>query len=284
MKTRRITILTILAGMLFVSAAAQDLPAQLGLEPVALSNDELFVLSQVPLVTLPDTYKGPDAPLLPSSVDNSTLPYFRPITWQSGYECGQSAGVAFNFTYEIDRLRNLPANVTANQYPTHFVWDFLNNGENYVGASFFDSWEIIRACGTMNVADYGGTLNYGGFKRWISGYDAYYNGMHNRLTAVKAIRCDTPEGLETLKYWLVDHLEGSIVGGVANFYAQYFSSTPNVLPAGTPEAGKFVQTMWGGSLRTHGPFADITIRYDMISTLMVSTRTIQTSMATVLSI
>lgn len=89
---------------------AQDLPYQLGLEPVPLTQDELFVLANVPLRELPEEYKGPNAPLLPSSIDNSTQPYFRPITSQTGYECGQSAGVAFNFTYEIDRLRSLPAN------------------------------------------------------------------------------------------------------------------------------------------------------------------------------
>jgi hypothetical protein len=234
-------------AMLAATIHGQDLPYQLGLEPAPLTPDELFVLANVPLIELPDQYKGPDAPLLPVSVDNSTQPYFRPITSQTGYECGQSAGVAFNFTYEIDRLRNLPANTTGNQYPTHFVWDFLNSGNNYVGASFFDSWEIVKACGTMNVAEYGGTLGYGGYKRWINGYDVYYSGMHNRLTSVEGIRCDSPDGLQTLKYWLYDHLEGSTVGGVANIYGQYFGSVPTTLPPGTPEAGKFVQTYWGGS-------------------------------------
>ncbi len=228
-------------------ATAQDLPCQLGMEPVSLTPGELFVLANIPEVKLPARYLGDNAPLLPVSIDNSTQPYFRPITWQSGYECGQSAGVAFNFTYEIDRLRGVAASQAANQYPTHFVWDFLNNANNYQGASFFDSWEIVRACGTMNVADYGGALNTGGYTRWISGYNVYYNGMSNRLNSVKAIRVDTPEGLLTLKYWLYEHLEGSPVGGVGNIYGQYFGTPSTTLPAGTPEAGKFVQTYWGGS-------------------------------------
>lgn len=226
---------------------AQDYPAQVGKEPVSLSPEELFVLSNIPELTLPEEYKGPNAPALPQWIDNSTQPYFRPITWQSGYECGQSAGVAFNFCYEIDRLRNLPANVGDNQYPTHFTWDFLNNANNYQGASFFDSWEIVRACGNMNVTDYGGALNTGGYLRWISGYDKYYNGMKNRITGVKAIQVNTPEGLQTLKYWLSEHLDGSTVGGVANMYGQYSGTPATVLPAGTPEAGKAVQTFWGSS-------------------------------------
>lgn len=225
----------------------QEGPASLGLEPEPISLQDQFTLMNVPLLELPEAYQGPNAPLLPVSVDNSTQPYFRSITTQSGYECGQSAGVAFNFTYEIDRARNVPANTTDNTYPTHFVWDFLNNGYNYQGASFFDSWEIIRACGTMNVTDYGGGLNTGGEKRWISGYNVYYNGMKNRLVSVKAIRCDNPAGLQTLKYWLADHLEGSMVGGVANFYAKYYGSVTTVFPPGTPEAGKYVQTAWSPS-------------------------------------
>lgn len=240
-------LLFILLLLTLPGAFAQDYPAQMGKEPVSLTPAELFVLSNVPLLKLPDEYKGPNAPMLPQSVDNSTQPYFRPITWQSGYECGQSAGISFNFCYEIDRLRNLAANVGDNQYPSHFTWDFLNNANNYQGASAFDSWEIVRACGNMNVTDYGGGLNTGGYLRWITGYDKYYNGMKNRITGIKAIQLNTPEGLLTLKYWLTDHLNGSAVGGVANIYGQYSGTPTTVLPAGTPEAGKYVQTFWGSS-------------------------------------
>jgi hypothetical protein len=214
-------------------------------EPVALTPQQMYSMSAIPPLTVPAKYLGPDAPLIPFWIDNSTQPFFRPIGGQVGLECGQSAGIGYNFTYEVDRLRNLAANVAANQYPSHFAWDFLNGGTN-MGVSCFDSWEIVRACGTMNVADYGGTMSYGGYLRWINGYDKYYAGMSNRINYMRSIRCDSPEGLQTLKYWLYDHLEGAMVGGVANIYGQYYSPT-NVLPNGTPEAGKFVQTAWGAS-------------------------------------
>ena len=213
----------------------------------ALSPDQQIMLSNIPLLKLPDKYKGPNAPLLPVSIDNSTQPYFRPITSQTGYECGQSAGIAFNFTYEVDRMRNLPANTTANQYPTHFTWDFLNDANNYGGASAFDSWEIVRACGNMNIADYGGDLGTGGYLRWISGYGVYYNGMANRINYMRAIRADSPEGLQTLKYWLYDHLEGSPIGGLGTFYGTYFGNPSTTLPPGTPQAGMYVEATWGSS-------------------------------------
>ncbi len=246
--TKRLTTLTPVFLFLFswMNLYSQDYPLPDGSALPSLSAQDQFLLSRIPELVLPDFYKGLKAITLPYMVDNSTQPYFRPITWQSGFECGQSAGIAFNFTYEVDRLRNLPANVGDNQYPTHFAWDFLNEGDNYHGASCLDSWEIVKACGTMNVTDYGGGLNTGGYLRWISGYDKYYNGMANRLNYERTIRVGTPEGLQTLKYWLYDHLEGSPVGGVANFYAQYCTPT-DVLPSGTPEAGKFVIAHWGSN-------------------------------------
>ncbi|MFZ4412356.1 MAG: T9SS type A sorting domain-containing protein [Bacteroidales bacterium] len=203
-------------------------------------------LINIPAIEVPALYRSANAPILPSSLDNSLQPYFRPVTSQSGYECGQTAGIAFVFTYEVNRLRNLASNVAANQYPTHFSWNFLNDAYNYTGVSFFDTWEITRTVGTPNVVDYGGALNTGGEKRWMNGYPAYYNGMKNRISGVYSIRCDTPEGLSVLRNWYNDHLDGSTIGGIACIYAQYCS--PNAtLPVGTPEAGKALISSWGSS-------------------------------------
>jgi hypothetical protein len=240
--------LLLLFGLFRFTAFSQSFPAVPDREPAALTPQQLYSLSTLPPLTVPEKYKGSDAPLLPWWIDNSTQPYFRSITFQTGFECGQSAGISFNFTYEVDRLRDVAADTTTTQYPSHFTWNFLNNGEKYGGASCFDSWEILRTCGNMNVADYGGDLGTGGYLRWISGYDYYYNGMFNRINFMRSIRVDSPEGLQTLKYWLTDHLEGSEVGGVANLYGKYFHLPPEtVLPEGTPESGKYVQTHWGPS-------------------------------------
>jgi hypothetical protein len=83
-----------------------------------------------------------------------------------------------------------------------------------------------------------------GPEMWMTGYDNYYNAMHNRLADVYKIDLTTEEGINTLRNWIHNHLDGSEVGGVANFYtnAPYGMST---LPSGTPEAGKYVMTGWG---------------------------------------
>jgi len=211
-----------------------------------LTVEDSIHLVNIPSIDVPDLYKSINAPVLPASVDNSLLSYFRPITWQLGYECGQTAGIAFVFTYEINRLRNISSNIPNNQYPTHFSWNFLNDAYNYKGVSFFDTWEITRMCGNPNIVEYGGGLGTGGEKRWMTGYQEYYNSMKNRISGAYSIRCDTPEELEILKHWLHNHLEDATTGGIGCLYAQYCS--PNTtLPSGTPESGKALISTWGNS-------------------------------------
>lgn len=204
------------------------------------AEDEQF-LKSIPEIRLPEEQRGR---FLPAVVDNSTQPWFRPVFSQASLDCGQSSGVGFNFTYEINRKRNLPGNVDENQYPTHFVYNWSNNG-GAMGVSFYDSWTIIRQAGTPTVEDYGGMAT-GGTSRWMTGYNLYYNAMKNRLTNVYSIPVGTPEGILTFKHWINDHLNGEESGGVASFYAQYMSVN-TTLPPGTPEAGKYVITDWGSS-------------------------------------
>ena len=69
---------------------------------------------------------------LPAVIDNSTEIFFRPIFSQSGGSCGQASGVGYTYTYEINRLRNLPADTAhpENQYPTHYTWNYFRRTWN----------------------------------------------------------------------------------------------------------------------------------------------------------
>jgi len=214
---------------------------------------------QLPQAVLPDFLKNRD---LPSIINNDSLPYFRPVFNQSGSSCGQSAGVGYNFTYEINRARQLPADTNINQYPTHFVYNFMSGGSGYFGVNYMHSFEILRTLGTPNVAEFGGMSNDG--ETWISGYDFYYSAMKNRIREVRNIRVDNPEGLLTLKHWLVNHLEGAATGGIANFNA---GSPWNLssLPPGSPEAGKKVIANFAQTYATHAMTIvgyNDSIRYD----------------------
>ncbi len=229
-----------------------------GLRP--LTEADWNYLNSLPKLTVTESTKD-----LPVSVDNSTQPYFRPIFNQDGGSCGQASGIGYCFTYEIDCERGIPANISSNQYPTHFTWNFLNGG-NGGGSWYFDGWKIIQADGCPNIADYGGSISYGGDTRWMSGYDEYYNGMHNKVYEIYSINVTTPEGIDALKNWMYDHMNGSPVGGIACFGAGVsgtFSMT--TLPAGTPEAGKAIVTRWDPSVNHAMTFVGYNddIRYDV---------------------
>lgn len=195
-------------------------------------------------LVLPEIYQRKH---LPDMVDNSGHPYLRPVFQQEGASCGQAASMGYHFTYEIDRKRMVPASLPENQYPTHFVWNFMNDGlyEGYlygVGVSYFHSFSVLKELGCPSVADYGGMWRRGDSTRWMSGYELYHKSMKNRIEGLYGIDVSNPDGLLTLKHWLFDHLEESDEGGVANFYAGIIF--PYHLPQGTPEAGKSVILSW----------------------------------------
>ncbi|NVO21677.1 MAG: T9SS type A sorting domain-containing protein [Bacteroidetes bacterium] len=206
-----------------------------------LSEQQLSALKAVPRLKTTKTR----APLiLPAIIDNSSLPYFRPLFVQVGLECGQASSIGLGLTYELNFKRGLPGNIPQNQCATHFAYNFLNGGAD-AGVSFLESWEIVKRCGNPSVFDYGG-IAAGGPSRWMSGYDKYYNAMHNRITDINSIDLSTADGINTLKSWICNHMGAATEGGVAHFYSQY-QGVVYVLPPGTPEAGKHVITTWGPS-------------------------------------
>jgi hypothetical protein len=213
-----------------------------------LSPEDSIGLVNLPELVLPDDLKGPNALILPYIVDNSAQEYWRPVFEQVQFECGQASGVGLGFTYAINRMRDLPSDVEDNQYPTHFVWNFGNGGNGWYGVSYFHSFEIIKREGTPDVIDFGGMTGTGP-EMWMTGYDKYYNAMHNRIADVYKIDLTTVEGINTLRNWIHNHLDGSEIGGIANFYTNAPYGMPT-LPSGTPEAGQYVVTGW--SYANHG--------------------------------
>lgn len=205
-------------------------------------------LINLPKLTLPELFKGPNAPILPSILDNTIHKFWRPVYAQVALECGQASAIGFGLTYEINRLRDFDSSIEDNQYPPHFTWNFGNGGNGYYGVSYFHSFEIVKYLGCPTVTEYGG-MTAGGGSRWMSGYDSYYSSMKNRMSEAYQIDVSTAEGIETAKHWLHNHLDMADIGGVAMFYTSAPYGMP-VLPAGTPEAGQYVVTSWGGA--NHG--------------------------------
>jgi len=206
-------------------AQKEKFPSNLN-KSTPLSKSDSIGLINLPKLSLPEEFKGPNAPLLPPIVDNSTNMYWRPVFAQQQYECGQASGIGLGFTYTMNRLRDLSSTSADNQYPPHFAFNWANGGNGYYGVSYFHSFEVLKQLGIPDVNTYGGmTIGTGDElgRIWMNGYDKYYEAMHNRLSEVYQIDVSTAEGIQTLKHWIDNYLEGSNVGGVANFY----SNTPS---------------------------------------------------------
>jgi hypothetical protein len=236
---RHYVLLLIILFTFCYTYAQQDISPYDHFSGKPLDGRDSTYLMNLPELTIPSSLRNNP---LPDIVDNSELPYLRPVFRQEAASCGQACLVGYNFTYEINRERNLAADVPENQYATHFTYNFMNGGNGWYGVSYMHSMEVLRLCGNMNVIDYGGTF-YDDGRRWITGYDVYYNAMFNRIKGAYSINTSTLDGLMTLKHWLYNHMEEGSPGGVASFYA----NTPwnaKALNDTTPEGGKTVLTAW----------------------------------------
>jgi hypothetical protein len=207
--------------------------------------------------------KSASSTVLPTKCDNSTNQAFRPVFNQKGGSCAQASGIAYQYTYEMNVLRNLPSNVPKNQYPYDHTYNFLNAGSGSKGSVSQDGWNIIKALGIPDVETYGG-FGQGLYTKWLSGYDAYYKGMSNRIESSFSIRIRVADDIKKMKQFLFDHSNGSTTGGLLNFAADVTEEKLANLATGTPEAGKkavisFGQT--GGHAMTIAGYND-SIRYD----------------------
>ncbi len=175
------------------------------------------VIQQIPNMNLLSTITPP------SYIDNSANIYMRTIFEQSRGSCAQASGIGYVFTYEINWLRNLPADTSLyeeNWYPTHFTYNYLNKGLGSEGSYIWDGWEIVKEMGCPNVPTYGGMHINKDTTYWMSGYDKYKQAMGNRVSYYEIIDFgeDSEEALILLKQWLFNHNNDTATfGGLSSF-------------------------------------------------------------------
>lgn len=153
---------------------------------------------------------------LPSSVDNSTLKYFPPVFNQIGGSCAQASSVGYLFTYEMNRLLDRDASESAaNRYSYLYTWNLINYGED--GGSFtLDAQKLAAAGGIMSEEDFP-RQTYAGQFRWASGYEKYYNALHNHIAQAHHIIVADGEGLEMAKQYLYNKNKPGETGGLLVF-------------------------------------------------------------------
>lgn len=199
-----------------------------------LSQKEKELIQSLPELKLPKSYVAKSTPV---EVDNSLKQYYIGLFAQHGLTCGQVSSVANVFGYEINRLRGLNGTVLSNKYPTYFAWNWENNLNN--GVSYYHTLQLLKTVGTPTMDVYGGADDTGDRSRWMYGYNKWYQAMHNRIRGAYNIKVNTPEGIQTLKHWMNDHLDGSPDGGIAMFYSGVHRPD-NIIPANSVHSGEGV--------------------------------------------
>ena len=248
MKMSYIKLIVLISVFVSSNLMAQKTTCNYSIEGLpSPSQKELQELNSIPALQVNQSIHTKS---LPISVDNSEEIYFPPLFLQAGLCCGQAAAVAFGFTYEMCRVRDIDASDINNNYPTHFTWNWENDGYGYTGSSFYHSMEVLRTVGCPTTQEYGGDYAFGGPQRWMDGYDSYYNAMQNRIIGAYSINCATEEGINTFKNWISNHTDGSETGGIGFFYSQY-QNPPNNLSSDSPHEGEKVIVSWGSSAN-HG--------------------------------
>ena len=202
------------------------------------SSQDLSEINAIPRLQLTTASENTT---LPSTVDNSTLDYWPGIDNQGYFpSCAQFAGIYYTFTYEINRVRNI-ATTSENTYHHHYTWNFLNNGTNN-GSLTTDGWDIVMENGCPTQPAFG--ADNVGNKKWMSGYDKYYQAQHNKVDSYYQIQIFDEADLIELKHWIHDHNAGASTGGLAVFYCNT-GMTIESLPPESQHTGDGIVTQFG---------------------------------------
>ena len=225
---------------------------------------------------------------LPSAVDNSTLPegYMPPIFNQGGlYSCVHCAEIAYVFTYELNRFRDVVAgskwkNGTEqemqNLYHPLFTYNFVNGGNGNTGTSYGSAFNIVKEEGCPSLVDfYDPILNQSynlsnplPYRYWMSGVEKYINATENVISYESSIHKiewgNTYSSLDNLKRWLYNgNADGNIGGGLAIISVYMGGSgneqyTTGTIPVGSSHEGETIMTSWS----TTGGHALTIVGYD----------------------
>ncbi len=193
--------------------------------------------------------------LLPYKVYNNDLMFFPPVFLQEGLSCVHAAEIGYNFTYEINRARNVTAGVWSdslnreNLYHHLFTYNFMNNGSS-MSTAFYSGFQIIKenGCPMYNVYDDPALYDYDNFKYWMTDFNNYSEGMSNQISEYYNIYFNTAySSLDNLKHWLSDHGEGDETGGLSIIavYTEGWIVDSTISLESPEEPGEKMITQWG---------------------------------------
>ncbi len=209
---------------------------------IGVQSQSDFVNGHFPELPISNTHTLKSGSELPIRIDNSVTKYFPEIISQYGWSCNQASSIGYVLTYELNQIRDVDSEVWENHYTPLFPWNFLNQCNSGRGVSYFDTWEVVKAAGCPSYAEF---PNLSDTRLWMSGYDLYYKSMKNRVINNYSIHVDTPEGLDKLKNYLLDHMDGSPNGGLGNVQIASGGIDMRYTPGDSPDPGAPIIVSFG---------------------------------------
>jgi len=181
---------------------------------------------------------------LPSAVDFTESEYLPPVYLQTDWVCNQVACSYYMMTFETNKRKDLNSSLMENQYSVYFPWNFGNGGTGWYGDNYIISMEMMKQLGVPILGECESDIQRDS-SIWISGYEQYYNLMHNRIDEYYKISTNTINGLTTLKSWVYDNCGSEYFGGTATFLANIATGGATDFDSGTPHEGEYVITKCG---------------------------------------
>ncbi len=176
---------------------------------------------------------------LNSSFDFSGSEYFPPIYDQTHYVCNQVASCYYMLSYETNLAKDISSQDPENLFAVYFPWNFGNGGHAWYADNYIITMEMLKTLGNPKMINSPADIARDSSK-WLTGYDNYYQAMHNRILDYYLIKTNTEEGILTLKSWIYDHGGGGAFGGTATFLSNMDAGGDALFVSGTPHEGDYL--------------------------------------------
>jgi hypothetical protein len=184
---------------------------------------------------------------LNSSFDFSGSEYFPPVYGQTHWVCNQVAASYYMMTYETNLKKDLSSQIEENVFSVYFPWNIGNGGYGWFGDHYLLTMEMMKNFGVPMISDNSGDILRDS-SIWPSGYDKYYNMMHNRISDYFVIKTNSDDGILTLKSWVYDHCDGSDYGGTATFLTNINLGGDTFIADGLHEGEYLIHTCGNSAL------------------------------------
>lgn len=183
---------------------------------------------------------------LSTSVDITGSVYWPEVYEQTHWVCNQVAASYYMMSYETNVLKGVSSQINDNLYSVYFPWNIGNGGYGWYGDHYLITMEMIKKLGVPKITENSGDV-LRDMSLWPSGYEKYYDMMHNRISDYYVINTSTSDGILTLKSWIYDHCGEGPVGGTATFLSNIDVDGASSIAAGTPHAGYYLIHRCGNS-------------------------------------